>query len=268
MTHGLHLPTGVDPNRPSASRIYDYFLGGTHNFAADRAVAERAIELVPELPKIMKANRAFLHRVVRHAVAGGVRQFLDLGSGIPTEGNVHEVAFAADPRTRVVYVDRDPTAVLHAHDLLGGVSNAATVHGDLLDPQHILADPQVLALLDLDEPVCVLMIAVLHFVPDGPALDAALDHYRNVAAPGSHLAVTHATNSARPEELDRVTDLYNRTGTPLVVRDAGQLKAVFDGWDLLPPGIVFGTQWRPDPDDPPVADPASYITLAGVAVKP
>jgi hypothetical protein len=268
MTNRLHLPTGVDPNRPSGSRIYDYFLGGTHNFAADRAVADRAIELVPELPKIMKANRAFLHRVVRHAVADGVTQFLDLGSGIPTEGNVHDVALAADPQARVVYVDRDPTAVLHASDLLAGIPSAATVHADLLDPQALHADPQVRALLDFDKPVCILMIAVLHFVPGGPALDAALAHYRSVAAPGSYLAVTHATNSARPEELDRITDLYNRTGTPLVIRNRDQLATVFEGWQLVPPGIVYGPEWRPDPAEPPVADPASYITLAGVAVKP
>lgn len=267
MTYGLHLPTGVDPNRPSASRIYDYFLGGTHNFAADRAVADRAIELVPELPKIVKANRAFLHRVVRHAVANGVTQFLDLGAGIPTQGNVHDVAFAADPRARVVYVDRDPTAVLHGSDLLAGVPNAATVHGDLLDPEALHTDPQVRALLDFDKPVCILMIAVLHFVPDGPALDAALACYRSVAAPGSYLAVTHATNSARPEEINRITDLYNRTGTPLVVRDRDQLATIFEGWQLVPPGIAYGPEWCPDPNGPPVVDPASYITLAGVATK-
>jgi hypothetical protein len=168
----------------------------------------------------------------------------------------------------VVYVDRDPTAVLHASDLLATVPNAAAVHGDLLDPQAVRADPQVRALLDFDQPVCVLMIAVLHFVPDGPALDAALDHYRNAAAPGSYLAVTHATNSARPAEIDRVTDLYNRTGTPLVIRNADQLRRIFEGWQLVSPGIVFGPEWRPDPQDPPVSDPASYATLAGVAVKP
>jgi hypothetical protein len=267
MTNGLHLPTGVDPNRPSAARIYDYFLGGTHNFAADRAVAERAIELVPEIPKIMKANRAFLHRAVRHAVADGVTQFLDLGAGIPTEGNVHDVALKADPSARVVYVDRDATAVLHATDLLAGIPNTATVHGDLLNPEALHTDPQVRALLDFEKPICILMIAVLHFVPDGPALQAALAHYRSVTAPGSYLAVTHATNSARPEELDRITDLYNRTGTPLVTRNRDQLAAIFEGWQLIPPGIVYGPEWRPDPNEPPVGDPASYITLAGVAVK-
>src|SRR4051794_37199069 len=115
------LPGGVDPNQPSAARIYDCFLGGTHNFAADRAVAARAIELVPELPKIMHANRAFLRRVVRFAVDSGVRQFLDLGSGIPTEGNVHEIAQALDPAARVVYVDLEPTAVLHAREILATV---------------------------------------------------------------------------------------------------------------------------------------------------
>jgi hypothetical protein len=261
-------PGGVDPSRPSAARIYDCFLGGTHNFAADRAVASRAIELVPELPKIMLANRAFLRRAVRYALAAGVRQFLDLGAGIPTEGNVHEVAHAADPAAPVVYVDIEPTAVLHAQDILAGDPHAVAVLGDLQDPDGIFADPKVAALLDLRAPICLLMIAVLHFVPSGPALHTALRRYHAVLPPGSLLAITHATDSARPEEVGRIADLYNRTGTPLVPRDRAAVTGLFDGWDLLPPGIVYGPLWHPDPDQPTVGDPASFLTLAGVARHP
>jgi hypothetical protein len=261
------LPAGIDPNKPSAARIYDCFLGGTHNFAADRAVAARAIELVPELPKVMRANRAFLHRAVRVAAAAGVRQFLDLGSGIPTEGNVHDVARSVRPDSRVVYVDREPSAVLHAQDILLDDPTTIALQGDLRYPDPIFDDPRVRDFIDFEQPVCLLMIAVLHFIPDGPDLSAALSRYHDAAAPGSYLVVSHATGSARPGELDRIADLYNRTGTPLVMRNRDQVTALFDGWNLLDPGVVYGPVWRPGPEDPAVEDPASYITLAGMAEK-
>lgn len=262
------VPSGIDPNRPSAARIYDCFLGGTHNFAADRAVAERAIELVPEIPRIMKANRAFLQRAVRTATAAGVRQFLDIGSGIPTEGNVHDVAREASPDARVVYVDLEPTAVVHARSILGDDPNTIAVQGDLHDIATVADDPQVRRLIDWSEPVCILCIAVLHFIPDSPRLSAALSFLHRTPAPGSLLVISHGTPSARPGELDRVADLYTRTGTPLVLRDRNQFGELFGDWNLLDPGVTYSTEWRPDPHDEPVADPASYITLVGVAVKP
>lgn len=263
-----HLTAGIDPNRPSAARIYDCLLGGTHNFAADRAVAARALELVPELPMIAKVNRAFLRRAVRFAAANGVRQFLDLGSGIPAEGSVHEIARSVHPGARVAYVDLEPTAVLHAQAILGDDPDTVALLGDLQFPDTILTDPRLSELIDFTEPVCFLLMAVLHFVPDGPVLGAALRRYREVAAPGSHLAVSHATSGARREQLDRVADLYNRTGTPVVLRDPLRLAALLDGWDLVEPGIVFAADWRPDPGEEPVGDPACSINLAGVAVKP
>jgi hypothetical protein len=267
MSSDVQLPTGVDPNKPSAARIYDCFLGGSHNFAADRAVAARAVELVPELPRIMKANRAFLHRAVRVAASRGVRQFLDLGSGIPTEGNVHEIARAVDPEARVAYVDLEPTAVLHAREILGDDPRTVVLPGDLQRPEGFLDDPRLRELIDFDQPVCVLMIAVLHFVPESPLLTAALARYREIAAAGSALVLSHATGSARHGALERVADLYNRTGTPLVLRDDAQVHDLFDGWQLLEPGIVFSPLWRPDPDQPPVDDPAAYITLAGMGIR-
>ena len=268
MSSDVQLPTGVDPSKPSAARIYDCFLGGNHNFAADRAVAARAIELVPELPKIMQANRAFLRRAVRVAASRGIRQFLDLGSGIPTEGNVHEVARAVDAQARVAYVDLEPTAVLHAREILGDDPRTLALQGDLQRPEGFLADPRLRELIDFDQPVCVLMIAVLHFVPESPQLAAALAAYREVAAAGSALVISHATGSARQGALDRVADLYNRTGTPLVLRDDAQVHDLFAGWELLDPGIVFSPLWRPDDRQPPVDDPAAYITLAGMGIKP
>ncbi|MGX6600576.1 SAM-dependent methyltransferase [Micromonosporaceae bacterium Da 78-11] len=263
-----HLPDGVDPNRPSAARIYDRFLGGSHNFAADRAVADRAVELIPELPRIMRANRAFLQRAVRFAAGRGIHQFLDLGSGIPTEGSVHEAARSVRPRARVVYVDREPTAVLHAREILGDDPDSLVLHGDLLDARTILDDPRVRSLLDFDQPVCLLMTAVLQFVPDSPALTAAVSRYRDTAVPGSLLAVSHATDSARPGVLDPIADLYGRTGTTLVLRDAARVGEFLGDWEPIEPGIVFCPAWHPDPGEDPGADPAAHTTLAAVAVSP
>lgn len=268
MDRTIHVPEGVDPNRPTPARIYDAFLGGTHNFAADRAVADRAIELVPELPKLAAANRAFLRRAVRYAVANGVRQFIDLGSGIPTVGNVHEVARAADPGSTVVYVDMDPTAVIHARSILGPDSHTSVLQDDLLNAGAILVDPAVRDLVDLTRPICYLMIAVIHFIPDGPILAEALRRYHEAAAPGSYLAVSHGTTVSRPGHQDNLAELYNRTGTPLSLRDRDQVRHLMAGWDLVEPGVVYVPQWRPDADDEPVEDPASYLTLAAMGRKP
>jgi len=255
----------VDPSRPSAARVYDCFLGGRHNFAVDREIAERAVELVPEIPRIMRANRDFLRRAVCFAAARGVHQFLDIGSGIPTEGNVHEVARSADPAARVVYVDLDPTAVVHARQLLGDDQQTLVLQADLQQADRILAGAA--ALLDLGRPVCLLLIAMLHFIPDSPDLREALRRYHAALAPGSLLVVSHGTPSARPEALRSLADLYIRTGTPMVLRDPDELRDLLQGWTLLPPGLVFTPQWRPAPGTPPVADPAASITLAAVAER-
>jgi len=250
----------VDPNRPSAARIYDHYLGGDHNFAVDRAVAQRAVELVPELPLIARANRAFLHRAVRYALDRGVRQFLDIGSGIPTAGNVHEITAGAP----VVYCDIDPTAVIHARRLLAGNPHTAVIQADLLQAERVLTDPALRALLDLDQPVCLLMVALLHFLPDTPELRAALRCYHDALAPGSLLVVSHATPSRRADDVERFVDLYARTGTAMVLRDRGELLTLLDGWQLVEPGLVFGPEWRPDE---PVEDPSAYATLAAVGER-
>ncbi len=258
----------VDPNRPSAARIYDCFLGGIHNFAVDREVAERAVALVPDLPQVARDNRAFLRRAVRLAAARGVRQFIDVGSGIPTEGNVHEAARAADPGARVAYVDIDPTAVIHARQILGDDPQTVVLQADLHQAGRILDDPSVRALIDFDRPVCLLLVAMLHFIPDSTELHAALRRYRDALAPGSLLAVSHGTAGSRVDRLEQLADLYVRTGTPLVLRDRDAILGLFDGWELLEPGLTQLPLWRPDPDDPPVGDAAAYAALAGVGVRP
>ncbi|MFI1993906.1 SAM-dependent methyltransferase [Actinoplanes sp. NPDC020271] len=257
----------IDPNRPSSARVYDAFLGGTHNFAVDRSVASRIMEIVPEMAALARANRAFLHRVVRWAVANGVRQFIDLGSGIPTEGNVHEVALAADPEARVAYVDVDPTAVLYARDLLGDDPRTVVVQGDLRDPAAVLDDPALNTVIDLGRPVGILMFAVLHFVPDGPVLDATLHGYREAVVAGSLLALSHASGGLDPEGVDRVADLYSRTGTPFVPRDEQRFARLFDGWQLADPGVVRGPGWRPEGAVEQLSDPAASLILTGVGVR-
>src|SRR5687768_6938834 len=180
----------VDLTRPSAARVYDYYLGGAHNFAVDRQMAEQAIGLWPDLPLIMQANRAFLRRAVRFCVDAGIRQFLDLGSGIPTAGNVHEVAQSAAPDARVAYVDSDPVAVAYSRTILAENPLTVAVQADLRQPEQVLDHPEVRSLLNFDEPIAVMMVAVLHFVSDSDDPAAIIAGYREVMAPGSFLTIS------------------------------------------------------------------------------
>ena len=209
---------------PAAARVYDFYLGGFHNFAADREMGRQAIQMWPELPEIMRSNRGFLRRAVEFLVDAGVRQFLDLGSGIPTVGNVHEIAQRLAPDTRVVYVDNDPVAVEHSPAILAGDDRTAVVQRDLRDPEAVLADPAVPALLDLSRPVAVLMVAVLHFVPDEDDPAGLVARFRDAVAAGSYLALSHATAGERADRAAEHRGLYQRTATPMTMRtrDAGR----------------------------------------------
>jgi SAM-dependent methyltransferase len=256
-------PDEVDVDRPSAARVYDHYLGGLHNFAADREMAARAVADWPELPRIMQANRAFLRRAVRHLAAQGIDQFLDIGSGIPTAGNVHEIAQAAVPGARVVYVDIDPVAVAHARALLADDPRTGVVQADFTDVEAVLGDPITRSLLDLSRPVGVLVVALLHFVDDerGPA--QVLARYRSAMAPGSHLVVSHASADGAPDRADEHQSLYRRTATPMTMRSRDEVAALLDGFTLVEPGIVFLPQWRPD-DPVPAANPERFTGYAAV----
>lgn len=236
----------VDIEHASPARVYDYYLGGSHNFAVDRRMARQAMDLWPELPLIMQANRAFLRRSVRYLVGQGVTQFLDIGSGIPTEGNVHEVVQVASPEARVVYVDIDPVAVAHSRAILSGNPLADVVQADLRDAAAIFDDPRAKRLLDLSQPIGVLMVAMLHFVLDeaDPANIVAL--YRKMMPPGSYLVVSHATHEGRPDQAGPHTELYRRAGAPLTMRSRLEVETLLSGFDLVPPGVVFLPLWRPD----------------------
>ncbi|MFD8981002.1 SAM-dependent methyltransferase [Streptomyces sp. NPDC059564] len=268
-------PPGIDISVPSVSRIYDYYLGGSHNFEVDRQAARRAMEFMPGLPKIMQANRAFMRRAVRHAVAEGVTQFLDIGSGIPTFGNVHEVAHAASPEARVVYVDHDPVAVAHSQAVLAGDERTGVVSADLRKPQDILAAPEIAGLLDLDRPVALLLVAVLHFLEDTDEPYAAVARLRDALAPGSLLILTHASYEGIPlseEVTDGMVGVYRDIRNPLVMRSHDRISGFFDGFELLEPGLVSMPDWRPDRTGPLAdgeapEDPYAFSGYGGVGRK-
>jgi S-adenosyl methyltransferase len=261
------VPAEVDPGRPTAARMYDYLLGGSHNLPADRELVERALAARPDLAVLARANRAFLRRAARFLVGRGVRQFLDLGSGIPTEGNVHEIVLEASPRSRVVYVDVDPVAVAHGRALLAGERRVAVVEGDLRRPREVLDTPVADGLLDLSEPVAVLLVSVLQFVADTDDPWTVLSRLRETVPSGSHLALVHPVLTGRSGPDDALLEVYRRAGTPVVLRDVEAVRRFFDGWQLVEPGLVPVPDWRPesaaDPAEP-APDPAFY---AGVAVK-
>lgn len=239
-------PGEVDLEIPSGARVYDYYLGGSHNFAVDRSMARRAIELWPDLPQIMQANRAFLRRATRYLISQGITQFLDIGSGIPTVGNVHQVAQDMLPEARVVYVDIDPVAVAHSRAILAGNPRADIVQAELSDVAAILSDPRAQRLLDLSRPIGVLMVALLHFVPDEADPAKIITMYRDIMVPGSHLVLSHATHEGRPDQADSHIELYQRTPTPMTMRSRSQIEVLLDGFDVVPPGVVFLPLWRPE----------------------
>ncbi|MFE9642901.1 SAM-dependent methyltransferase [Streptomyces sp. NPDC006365] len=259
-------PRGIDISVPSVSRIYDYYLGGSHNFDVDREAARKAMEFMPGLPKIMKANRAFLRRAVRFAADEGITQFLDIGSGIPTFGNVHEVAQSASPGARVLYVDNDPVAVAHSEAVLEGNEDTDVVAADLRKPQEILTSSQFQRLIDQNRPVALLLVAILHFVEDEDGPYEAVAQLRDALAPGSLLVVTHASYEGiplPPERAEGAVDVYKNIRNPLIMRSRDEIARFFEGYDMMEPGLVPMPEWRPDTalED---EDPYSYSGFAGV----
>ena len=262
-------PQGVDLSVPSVSRMYDYYLGGSHNFEVDRAAARQAIAAFPGLPKIMQANRAFMRRAVRYAVSQGLTQFLDIGSGIPTFGNVHEVAQGASDAARVLYVDNDPVAVAHSRAVLEGDERTAVVAADFRNPSSILDSPEARRLLDLDRPTVLLLVALLHFIGESDRPYDVVAAFRDRLAPGSMLVLSHASTDGGPrtdEEGDAISDVYRRGGATLVMRDRHEVQAFFDGFEMIEPGLVRLPNWHPDgPVDQ--EDPVAFTGFAGAGRK-
>jgi hypothetical protein len=237
---------GVNPEIPNAARMYDYHLGGSHNFAADRAAAERTKAAMPWVAHAARANRNFLRRAVRFCQQEGIDQFLDLGSGIPTVGNVHEVARVGDPLARVAYVDNEPVTVASCQALLAGDPLATITAVDMRDPDAVFAAPGVRDLLDLSRPVALLTVAVLHFIPDSDDPAGLVEAYRSRLTPGSFHALSHVTADHDPEAAAGATASYQKTATPVTARTRDEVLGLLGGTELVEPGVVDATDWRPD----------------------
>nr|MDT0662575.1 SAM-dependent methyltransferase [Micromonospora sp. DSM 115978] len=239
-------PDNIDLSRPSVARAYDYWLGGSHNFEVDREFARQAMAAVPDLRLVARANREFLHRAVRFMLGQGIRQFLDVGSGIPTVGNVHEIAERVDPDARVVYVDIDPVAVAHSEQILADRPNAIALLEDLRHAEAILDHPETRRLLDLDQPVGLLLVSVVHAIPDQDDPYGLVKRLWTALAPGSCVAISHVTTDSRPDEMGEGARLSGRTQTPVTARTKSQVEAFFTGLDLVEPGLVWSPLWRPE----------------------
>jgi len=236
MSEAEEAPVGVDPTTPTTARLYDYYLGGSANFAADRAMARRMYEFVPEVSEGAWANRGFHQRAALWMAERGVRQFLDIGAGLPTQGNTHEVVLKYAPEAKVVYVDKDPMVFAHAAALLTGGASTAFVQADLRDPDAVLGNPDLLKLIDFAEPVGLLMTAVMHFVAEADDPWALVGRYVAALAPGSYLALSHLTLDSKPRRaVEGGSELYERTPENVALRSKSDIARFFDGLEIEPP---------------------------------
>jgi len=259
------IPPGIDTGTANIARVYDWWLGGVHNFPADRDAGRELAAIAPNIRAVARANRAFLGRAVRYLAGAGVRQFLDIGSGIPANQNVHEIAHEAAPGSRVVYVDNDDVVVAHSKFILRGDPDATVIQADLRDPSAILAHPEARRLIDFTQPVGLLLVAVLHFIPDSGNPGEILAAFRTALAPGSYLALSHACYDAVPEAGSAFRSVYNaRVAGQVTHRTGQQVRRFFDGFTLADPGVVWLPEWRPDSPADGLEDPAKSGLLAGV----
>ena len=261
-------PSGVNPNVPHSARIYDYWLGGKDNFAVDRAVGEAMMQAIPGMRYMAGENRKFVHRAARDLVAKeGVRQFIDIGTGIPTRPNLHEIAQRVAPECRVVYVDNDPLVLVHARALMISTPEGRSeyIPADLRDPQSIVNDKVTRETLDFSRPIGLTLIAVLMLLADEDDPWAAVTALRDAMPSGSCLAITHPTADFAPDEVAQAVAAATGAGMTLVVRTKDEVQQFFGDWDLLEPGLVPVSAWRPDN---PVGDPEAAYYWAGVARKP
>ena len=260
----------VDISRPHMARIYDYFLGGKNHFAADRETADKILAANPTIRVAARENRAFLGRAVRYLAAeAGIRQFLDIGTGLPTTGNVHEVAQAAEPTARVVYVDNDPLVLTHARALLNSAPQGRTayIHADLREPQAILDDPATREVLDLSQPTALIMLATLHLIQDEDKPAEIIATLLDALAPGSYFAASHITMEHASEAIAAGQSTIRSAGISAQARNSDEFaRLAFSGLDLVAPGVVLVSQWRPEPGSPQPS-PAEVNCYGGVARK-
>ncbi|MFE9423659.1 SAM-dependent methyltransferase [Kitasatospora sp. NPDC006697] len=237
--------TKLQTDRPHPARIYDYWLGGKDNFPPDRAAAEHAISVSADIPAAARENRAFLQRAVRLAARSGIRQFVDVGAGLPSAGNVHQVAQEIDPQARVVYADNDPIVLTHGRALLAENRTTTVLRGDVRELDRLFERPELLDLIDFEQPVAVLLVAVLHFVADEQAHKAVRQVLDRVA-PGSLLLLSNSTHEGNPERAAEAAKTWDKTETGIRLRTRAEVAEFFDGWELLEPGVEFVPLWRPE----------------------
>ncbi|SDI22336.1 S-adenosyl methyltransferase [Sinosporangium album] len=238
--------TRFDPTTPNEARIYDYLLGGKDNFAVDRVAAQAALDIAPELPLMCREGRRCMERVVTFLAKSGIKQFIDLGCGLPIpRSNVHDIAQRVVPDARVVYVDRDPMVVVHAHALMEDGVRTAAVEADVRDPGLVLEHPALRRLIDLDQPVGVLMMSLLTSIPDDGEAAGVVERFRKETAPGSHIAITHAVSDVRPATVARLMPLLPWRHRRL--RSKAEVERLLEGLEPVEPGVVYLPEWRPAP---------------------
>ena len=255
------------------ARMYDYFIGGKDNFPADREAGDKVIQNAPFVTHAARANRRFLHRAVRQLAAEhGIRQFLDIGTGIPTSPNTHEIAQAVDPTARVVYVDNDPMVLAHARALLTSAKPGRTTYidADLRDPAAILSSPRLLDTLDLDQPVALMLIAIMHFIPDDQNPYGLVDELLQALPAGSFLALSQVTHDYAPDEWGAVEATYAAAGIRTKIRNHAEVAKFFDGLEVPAPGVDLISRWWPEPADSPFAalTDAEISSYGAVGRKP
>ncbi|MEV4565354.1 SAM-dependent methyltransferase [Nonomuraea sp. NPDC049419] len=267
MTELERVPPGIDPYVPSSARVYDYLLGGKDNLGVDREVAERLLAVAPDSRLVARANRQFQVEVVGHLSEQGIRQYIDLGTGIPTYPNVHEVARKARPDVRAIYVDNDPVVYMHAQVMLTDSPTVAGVHADLRRPADILGHRDVVELIDFGEPVCVLMVGVLHFIMDEEDPAGIVAAFRQRMAPGSHLVISHAMAESDPEAIAQLAAATAGSPAQPRFRTRDEVLALFDGFELIGPGLVPVQDWHLGPDDGriPLLDAPPKLRIEGAA---
>ena len=241
------MPYEVDLSQPNAARMYDYYLGGKDNYPADREAARLVLGAAPDVPLAALENREFLKRATRFLMRDrSIRQFVDIGPGLPTQSNVHQLARKYDPGAHVVYVDNDAVVLTHSRSLLLGVPGVTVIPGDLREPAPILADPELHELINFSQPVALCMTLVLHFLPPDDDPYGVVARFRDALCPGSFLVLSHVTGDGRElGALTDIDDIYGNANAPLIMRTRDQVTAFFNGFELIEPGVVFLSKWRP-----------------------
>ena len=256
------------PDIPSPARMYDYYLGGKDHYPADREAAEQVLSAAPDIRLGARANREFLQRAVRFlAGEAGIRQFLDIGTGLPTAGNVHEVAQSVAPDSRIVYVDNDPVVKVHALDLLHGVDGTTFIKHDLREPDSILDDPELRRVIDTSKPTAVLLLAILHFLSDDERPREIVERLLGPFPSGSYLVLTHGTADSRPQ-VHAAAKVYDKATSRGFARSHDQVNLFLTGLEPVDPGLVWVPQWRPGPDTALTSEPERSIFYGAVARKP